>query len=223
MTLRIAVTRAMPDAEATAARLKARGAVPVVAPLLTIAPCAFDTSLRSVQALAFTSANGVRAFPMSREATSIPVFAVGDATAKAARAAGFEDVRSADGDVTSLASVIAASLDASAGAVVHISGADVSGDLAGALRSFGFRAERRVAYTAVAVTELPQQLREPLDMVLFHSARAAETFLALGAGESPRLVAVCLSERVAEVARKGVWKRVVVAPAPREDALIEAT
>ncbi|WP_415491802.1 uroporphyrinogen-III synthase, partial [Brevundimonas diminuta] len=37
-----------------------------------------------------------------------PVFAVGDATAEAARAAGFADVRSAAGDIHALARLIAA-------------------------------------------------------------------------------------------------------------------
>lgn len=220
--MRIAVTRALPDGEATAARLRERGAEPIVAPLLTIAPCSYNTSSQGVQALAFTSANGARAFPVSRETAKLPVFAVGEATAEAARAAGFRDVRSADGDVGALAALIGGSCDPAAGAILHIGGAQIAGDLVGALQKAGFKTERRIAYAAVAVADLPQALRGPLDRVLFHSARAADIFASLGKAESPRLVAVCLSENVAAAARKVSWARIIVAPAPREDALLDA-
>ena len=58
-------------------------------------------NLDKMQALLLTSANGVRAFA-ERQAGALPdlpVFCVGDATARAARAAGFGNVESAGGDV----------------------------------------------------------------------------------------------------------------------------
>jgi hypothetical protein len=61
MTLRVAITRASPDAEGTAERLKAMGAAPVIAPLLTIVPRAFNANVEDAQALLLTSAAGVRA------------------------------------------------------------------------------------------------------------------------------------------------------------------
>jgi uroporphyrinogen-III synthase len=220
--LRVAVTRALPEAEATAARVRALGGEPVLAPLLTIAPRAFDVSLNGVQALLFTSSNGVRAFAAASDTGAVRVLAVGDATAEAARAAGFYDVRSAAGDVAALAALAAATLDPAAGKLVHIAGAQVAGDLAGALDAAGFKVERRIAYEARAAPALPPAFAGPLDAVLFHSARAAQTFVALGAPGAKNLTVACISPAVAEVARKVAWKRVVVAPAPREDALLRA-
>ncbi|MBY0563119.1 MAG: uroporphyrinogen-III synthase [Hyphomonadaceae bacterium] len=223
MTLRVGITRALPEAERTAARVRVRGAEPIVAPLLTIVPRSFDRSIEGVQALAFTSANGVRAFPFSREAADLPVFAVGDATADAARAAGFVHVHAAGGDVQALAALLTSALKPGAGRVLHISGADIAGDLVDALRGVGIDAERRVAYSAIAVTALPDAYYGPLDVVLFHSARAAALFTKLGAGQASRLQAACLSEQVAQAAGKAAWKRVIVAPAPREEALLDAS
>ena len=48
--------------------------------------------LDGVQAVLFTSANGVRAFAAATTRRGFRAFAVGDATAAAARAAGFADV-----------------------------------------------------------------------------------------------------------------------------------
>src|SRR5262249_16617918 len=100
---RIAITRALPDAERTAERVTALGATPVIAPPLSLLPCGYDTNVEDAQALLFTSANGVRAFPDARRQSAKVVLTVGDATAEAARAAGFTTVRSADGDVEALA------------------------------------------------------------------------------------------------------------------------
>ncbi len=222
MTLRVAITRTLPDAERTAERVRAMGASPILTPLLTIIPCPYDTNVEDAQALIFTSANGVRAFPDAQRLHAKTVLTVGDATAEAARAAGFNDVRSADGDVSALADLARATLAPDAGTLVHIGGEHVAGDLAGELRTAGFAVERRIAYAARAALTAPPALAQPLDIVLFHSARAAETFVALGAPNADKLTAACISEAVAQAAGKARWARIIVSPAPREDALLRA-
>ncbi len=221
--LRVAITRAQPEADRTAERVRARGAEAIVTPLLTIVPCGYDTSTEGAQAVIFTSTNGVRAFPDVRGARDRVVLTVGDATAEAAREAGFSDVRSADGDVFTLAALAKATLDPAKGKLIHIAGDHVAGDLGGELRAAGFSVERRLAYASVAAIDLPVGLRGPLDIVLFHSVRAAETFVALGAPNASELTAGCLSASVADAAGKTSWKRIVTAPAPREDDLLTAT
>ncbi|HET6969964.1 MAG TPA: uroporphyrinogen-III synthase, partial [Phenylobacterium sp.] len=101
---RIWITRAQPGADATAERVRAMGHDAVVAPLLAVRPLLdVPVDLRGVAALAFTSANGVRAFADVSGERNLKVFALGAATAQAARAAGFKSVLSADGDVEALA------------------------------------------------------------------------------------------------------------------------
>jgi uroporphyrinogen-III synthase len=220
--LRIAVTRAQPEAEASAARIRARGAEAVVAPLLTIAPRAFSCDISGAQALIFTSINGVLAFAAASPERKTVVFCVGDASAGAARQAGFENVASADGDIAALAALIRESASPAAGRLIHIAGAHVAGDLARLLAPDGFAIERRIAYEAVAAGSVPPALRQPLDIVAFYSPRAAEIFVALGAPNAANLTAACLSPNVAERAAAAPWRAIVVAPAPREDALLKA-
>ncbi|MFT3728842.1 MAG: uroporphyrinogen-III synthase [Terricaulis sp.] len=222
MSLRVAITRAAPENARTAARLQQRGDLPLLAPLLDIEPRPFDLSLDGVQALLFTSSSGAHAFASHSHARNLPVLAVGDATAQAARDRGFAHVSSANGDVATLAALAARTLDPSAGKLLHVAGTHIAGDLGGTLRAAGFDVERRLTYEAVAVTALPLSFQEPLDAVLFHSARAAMVFAALGAPRADQLAAVCMSEAVGDAAKKTVWKQVIVAAAPREDALLAA-
>lgn len=223
MMLRVAITRAEPEASRTAARVRARGAEAIVAPLIAIVPCGYDTNTEGAQAIIFTSTNGVRAFPDARGARDRLVLTVGDATAEAAREAGFSDVRSADGDVNALVALAKRELDPAEGKLIHIAGDHVAGDLGGELRAAGFSVERRLAYASVAAAPLPPALNGPLDIVLFHSPRAAQRFIELGAPNAANLVAGCMSAAIAEAAGKVSWRRIITAPRPREDDLLAAT
>src|SRR5689334_1378911 len=128
---RVAITRALPEAERSAEKARALGAEAIVAPLLEMKDRAFDADITGVQALLFTSANGVRASARKITNRAVPALAVGDATARAARDAGFSDVRSAGGDVAALSALANASLNPKAGTLLYLSGADVAADLVG--------------------------------------------------------------------------------------------
>ena len=226
---RVLVTRAEPGASATAAKLAALGHQPLLAPMLTIETVAADASLAGVQAVLFTSSNGARAFARATRARELPVYCVGDATADAARAAGFASVFSADGDLNALVTLAAGSLRPNAGKLLHAAGADLAGDLAGALRMRGFDVDIRTYYRALTSPRLPDVVEKALsdsssaiDAVLFHSARAAAAFVTLAKQREglARIDALCLSEAVAEPVRTMVWRRVLVAGQPQEQALL---
>ena len=163
------ITRTQPGADATADRVRALGFTPVIAPLLRVERT--DAPASSGEDIAFTSANGPRHYNGSVAGTA---WCVGEATADAARAAGFTDIRVGGGDVASLAAMMATELRRP---VLHWAGAHVRGDLSGVLSEAGHDARRVVAYRAVAVESPP--LDRPVDIVLFHSPRAAEVFASL--------------------------------------------
>lgn len=221
--MRVVVTRMMPEGAATAERVRALGHEALLAPMLSVEPRAFDTNFDDVQALFFTSTTGVRAFVHATSNRNVRVMAVGDTTAEAATAAGFADVTSADGDVIALAALATNTLDPKAGPVVHVAGAQVAGDLVNQLRAAGFEADWRVGYEAIATATLPDAFTQNPDMVLFHSARAADAFVALGAPRSTEMIAGCFSQAVVDAAGRVPWRRIIVAPKPREEALLAAT
>ncbi len=176
------VTRPRAEAEALAALLAQRGIDAVIEPMIEIVENrAAPLSLAGVQAILCTSANGVRALARASTARDVPVFAVGDATARAARAAGFAEVASASGDVDDLARLVIRRLRPAAGKLVHVAGSDVAGDLAGALGAAGFAVERAVLYEARAMEALsPVTARliggGEIDLALFFSPRSAAIF-----------------------------------------------
>jgi uroporphyrinogen-III synthase len=228
--MKVIITRPSPDAESLAAEIAEIGADPVFSPVMAILPRTVVIDLVGVKALAFTSANGVRAFTAIEDARNLPVFAVGAATAGAARAAGFGEVLAADGDVESLASLIAQSKPL--GPVLHLAGRERAGDLVRLLAGRGVDARRAVIYDGVETEHLSPQARAVLadetqnPAVVFFSPRSAALFLgqAARAGLAARLqnaVALCLSEEVAAAARKARWSAVLVAGARDASAVSE--
>jgi uroporphyrinogen-III synthase len=190
---RVWITRAEPGASATARRVAAAGLVPLVAPLLetadlTEAAAALD-ALPASAVLAFTSANGVRAFARLTPRRDLKAWCVGTATAGAARLAGFADLVAGGGDVEALARDL---LEAPAAAeIVHASALEPAGDLVGRLAAAGRPARRLAVYAAREAH--PARLQEALgaESILVHSPRAARILAGLlrgRPGPGPRVV-----------------------------------
>ena len=230
--MKLLVTRPREDAATLIEAARARGLEPVLEPLLRIRFHADAApALAGVQALLFTSANGVRAFAASSAERRLPALAVGDATARAAGAAGFAAVASAGGDVESLVRLVVARHAPDAGALLHAAGREVAGDLAGRLADAGFTMRRAVLYSAEAATELTAPTRAALnagllDLALFFSPRTAATFARLAAADFPARgdgpVALCLSQAVAAALAGPSWRGLRVAAAPTQAALLAA-
>lgn len=218
---RVWVTRAEPGAARTADRLRALGFTPIVAPLLTLAPLpgALDAapSPDAVAVLALTSPNGVEAFaPLIPRFRHHPVFAVGDATAEAARAAGFADVRSASGDIHALARLIAA--EAPPGPLLAPGAREPAGDLPALLPG---RPVQRLPVYAAFETHGPAP--EPFDAVMLHSPRAARALAAdLARPASTGRVAICISDAAAAPLRPFDFAEIRIADAPDEAAMLSA-
>ena len=138
--IRLLLTRPQAQARALAAQLRARGFAPLLCPMLDLVFLERrPPRLSPTAALAFTSANGVEALkrsmarPLWREACARRVFAVGEATAAAARAAGFRHIVEADGDAQALAAQL---VRAAPPDVAHISGRAGAGALARHVRAY---------------------------------------------------------------------------------------
>ena len=219
--MRVWITRAEPEASVTAERVRTLGHEPVVAPLLTVQPVGEAPDLSGVAALAFTSRNGVRAFAALSPERSLPVFAVGDATADAAREAGFVEVASASGDVAALAELIAARKDELDGEVLYPAPEEPAGDLYGPLAGRGVAMRVEVVYRT-APTELAA-IPAGIDAVLIHSPKAARQLAEIPAiqAAAPSMAAICISVAAAEPLQGLGFAEIPVSPAPNEAALLQ--
>jgi len=212
--MRLWITRTRPAARDTADRLAALGHDPVIAPLLAVRVLAGEGPAPAHAALAFTSRNAVAVWAGISPDRALPVFCVGDATAEAARAVGFTDVRSASGDAGDLAALIR---DAAPGPVLVPGPARPAADLAALVGPDVPVLPRAVYETVEADIAAPA----PVDGILFHSARAAATFARNHAASAPGRVALALSEAVAEPLMALGFAEVRIAARPDEDALLD--
>ena len=212
---RIWVTRTQPQADATAQRLRQMGLEPVVAPVLISRPVAADIDLTGVAALAFTSATAVRAFADAGPRRDLPVFAVGGATAEAARAAGFPHVLASRGDVEALADLIAAARPL---LVLAPAAREPAADLTSLLAAHGVNARSVVVYETVPARPDPPA---GLDAVLVHSRKAGREVAGLVTpAMAAALTAFAISEAAAAPLRGLPFARIVTAPFPDEASLL---
>src|SRR5277367_3424318 len=236
----ILVTRPLPDGETTASALRAKGFDVLLAPMLRFEPVTFhDDRDADYGAVIVTSANALRAIETRLQGSSLlklPLFAVGEHTAKAARTAGFVQVISANSDAAGLRERILASVKAKAlkktSPLLYLAGADLARDLPAELGERGFTVVTQTTYRMASVPNLPEETRHAfaageVEAVLHYSRRSARAFIeavrAVGVEVSAlSLPQYCLSAGIATVLRDAAASRVIVAPSPDEDALFVA-
>ena len=230
--MHILITRPKSDAAALAQELAGLGHDVTIEPLLQVKFLALPPlDLGNAQALLFTSANGVRAFAQADGRRNITAFAVGQATARAAQNAGFEQVFAAGGDVASLAETVGRTLPPPA-RLIHIAGSVQAGDLKGDLAARGYDVDRKVLYEATATESLSKETQDKIkgrkiDIILFFSPRTAQIFCKLV--DRHRLgdyldhaTAACLSLSVRDILHSLPWRRIVVAKRPTQPDLLVA-
>lgn len=229
--MRLLVTRPQPDADGFAAALAGIGVDALVAPLMFIdLDRTIDPDLSGCTALAFTSANGARAFAQLSNIRDLPVYTVGSGSARAATELGFSVAGTGAGTVESLAAVLSGA-EKTGARIYHAAGADIAGDLAALLEAEGVACRRQVLYKAQIPDILPEKISLALsagdvDGAVFFSPRSAGTFVRLvtNAGQASACAGLdlySLSPAVTEAACGTIaWRRVREARTPMQEALI---
>ena len=233
---RLLVLRPEPQASAMVAALAARGVEAEAAPMLDIVGVADPVArVRAADAgadgLIFTSAQAARliaADDRRADLLALPVFAVGAATAAAARAAGFLSVSSSDGDAAALVAALAAS---GRRRLVHVAGHDRTGAVAERLNAAGQHVSIAEIYHAEPTRALDASLANGLaagrfSALVVASARTAAAFAALmssngGLDRLAELVLFAISTAAAAPLAP-YCRRTVVADRPPGDALLDS-
>ncbi|MDF2234682.1 uroporphyrinogen-III synthase [Albimonas sp. CAU 1670] len=219
------VTRPEPAAARLAAALEAEGWRTLSAPLMRFETLPAPADPAGAWAIALTSASGARAAPAGEALRAPPCFCVGEATAEAARAAGFADVRAADGDAAALAELIAAQAPQGA-EILHLRGRHGGEDLAEALAARGLRLRQAVVYAMSAAEALPPEADAALaagevKMIPVFSPRSGAILARLLSRrhDLSRTVAVAISRAAAEGLDACGFARVEIAAAPTRKAM----
>ena len=216
MSRAVLILRPQPGAARTAERARALGLRPVEAPLFTVRAVAWEPPGDDFEAVMLTSANAVRhAGDALASLRRLPCYAVGPATAEAAREVGFADVRTGPADAAALLERMAA--DGIRGAL-HLAGRDRLD-----LRQADVRVRAVTVYAADALDQLPGEAEAAIArgaLVLVHSPRAAALLAKLAGDRRGGIRIAAISAAAAEAASTG-WADVSVAERPRDEALLE--
>ena len=205
---RLLVLRPEPGASATGAKAREMGLEAVAAPLFAVEPLAWEApDPASFDGLLLTSANAVRhAGDGLSKLRGLPVHAVGEATADAARDAGFDIAAAGDAGVERLLGSIEADLR-----LLHLCGED-----------------RHEPEGPQEITTIPVYRAKAVDtpdlsaargaVALIHSPRAGRRLAELVEDRSNIAVAA-ISRAAADAVGPG-WQSVDVAEQPSDDALL---
>ncbi len=224
----VLVTRAEPGASQTCQRLTALGYHAVNAATADIAATDAAPDWTGAGAVIVTSPNGASQLTRLDAPRSLTVFAVGPASADAARAAGYDDVITGSSDAAGLLDIILSAR--TRGRLIHVRGRDQAFDLTGALTAMGRDAHSHIAYEARRVEALPRAALEalgPRAVVLIHSPLGAERLLGLveasgrlsGLGSAHILA---ISDAAASPLRHSGAGRITVAQRPDGASLMAA-
>ena len=167
----------------------------------------------------------------------LPLFAVGEHTAAAARQAGFTKIIAAKGDAGPRCAIWLPSSAKSrklkkASPLLYLAGADLARDLATELGEKGFSVVTQTTYKMVPAKILPREVCDAfvageIEAVLHYSRRSARAFLDAARDGGVEISALalpqcCISPAVATIVREAGASQVAVAASPDENALFEA-
>lgn len=228
--MRVIVTRPLESGRRTAEKLISFGHEPVLLPLTqpTHHSQAVAEALASeVHAIAFTSAEAIRAVPepCHEKHRKTPVYTVGEASAEAARQAGFEHVTAGPGTGELLAQQLA---NKGITDLLYLAGVPRSPAFEDGLRRYKLPFVTVEAYAMTETQWSPAEiasLSPRPEAVLFFSREAVRLFLerqAIRVNLAPLagLKAFCLSQQVAQAIPAEAGLHVTFAKNPTEEELL---
>jgi uroporphyrinogen-III synthase len=224
MTPTLIVTRPIAQSESFAASVVAAWDGPldvIVSPLIQIVPV--QVTLPEVDAVIFTSANGVNAARSLGLPAGLRAWCVGDKTGQVAQDAGFDPI-AGPGDADGLVAQLV--MDQPTGTIAHIRGAHARGDVCARLNAAGLHCIDVIAYDQQPRRLSPQAHaalcgNKPVIFPLF-SPRTSTILHQQGPFAAPVHV-VALSEAVKNAVDPALGWDITVVSTPNADAMKHAT
>lgn len=228
--MRLILTRPLDRCQPLAERLLAEGDEVFIAPVLRIGHLPVQEPTEPLQAVIFTSVQGVEAIAGLRGFKIFPAFVVGKKTATAAHKIGFEHVYNAEGASEDLLKLILSKTNAMKGSLLHLCGEQTAGNLVERLKERGFDARRQKVYEAHAQESLPGFILKKIRMrrfdgVLFFSTRSANIFCSIIHNNNladcfDHAQALAISDSVSKEASALPWKKIYTAEQPTENSML---
>ncbi len=233
----VLITRPKEDAEVLSHLLNEINIPHMIASMVEVkqeavaAPVRAALKQASLQGIILTSRHGAACLPTIDISKELPVYTVGDATARAAHDVGFSNVLSPGNTAEALFEYIASHNKTSGGAFFYPHGYDIAFDMEKALSEKSFSVVAASTYNAEKIEALSPHLIHSLTSgdishVTFFSKRTAQSYqdriLKYGLAEPHQnMTALCIRDSV-EGAISGLpWKELRSANVPSFEAMLE--
>ena len=229
--MHILLTRPFEDCSEMILKFQSLGNEVSHLPLLRIDKVNYDeTALLNLKGIIFTSANAVKFLDVKKINKKLLCFCVGNATEQKARAAGFQNVISAEGNVENLKELILQNFDQKDGKMIYVSGETISVDLDQQLSKEGYNIKRIINYRTVHNENFNNKFVKELklnmpDIVYVYSQNSALNFIKfikLYQSESLWMNTnlMCIGEKTSAILNEIKWKKIFLFNPGEEEFLL---
>ncbi len=229
--MHILLTRPLEDIQELILKFQELGHVVSHMPVIKIEKVNYKSiNFSEFSGIIFTSSNAIKYLDTRIIDKNKICFCVGSATEKKARSVGFQNVISADGNVSNLKELILQNFNPSSGKLLYISGEVTTNDLDQDLISSGYNVKRIINYTARSIENLDEKFIEKLklkmpDIVYIYSQNSALSFLKLiknyNLGDFwMNTNLMCISEKTSSILNEIKWKKIFIFSPGEEEFLL---
>ena len=229
--MHILLTRSLEDSSEMIIRFKSLGHQVSHLPLLSIDKINYgEINFSEYKGIIFTSTNAVKFLNVKSIDKNLLCFCVGSATEKKTRSLGFQNVISAEGNVSNLKELILQNFDQKNGKLIYVSGELISSDLDQQLIKEGYRINRIINYRANHNKKFDEIFLKDLkknmpDIVYIYSQNSALSFLNfVQVYKSEKLWMntnlMCISEKTSSILNEIKWKKIFLFNPGEEEFLL---
>ncbi len=229
--MHILLTRPLEDSKELIMKFKSLGHQVSHLPVINIEKKDYeDPNYNEFKGIIFTSSNAIKNLNISKINKDIFCFCVGNATEKIAKETGFQNIFTAEGNVSNLKEIILQNFDPKNGNLLYISGEIISNELDKELKSEGYFVKRVINYSVNSNEKLSDEFVEQLktsipEIVFIYSENSARSYLNLL--KKYNLIdnwmntnLMCLGEKSSSVLNEIKWKKIFLFNPGEEEYLL---
>ena len=229
--MHVLLTRPLEDCSEMILKFKSLGNQVSHLPLLSIEKIEYEQiNFLNYKGIIFTSTNAIKFLDLKQIDKKILCFCVGAATEKKAKAAGFQNIIAAEGNVENLKEMILKNLDQNNGKLIYVSGETITIDLDKQLLKEGYSIKRIINYRAIHnkifdqrfVNELKLNIPEIVYVYSQNSALSLLNFIKMHQSESLWMNTnlMCIGEKTSSILNEIKWKKIFLFNPGEEEFLI---
>ena len=229
--MHILLTRPLEDCSEMIVKFKLLGNQVSHLPLLSIEKINYEKiNFLDYKGIIFTSANAIKFLDLKAIDKKILCFCVGIATEKKAKASGFSNIISAEGNVTNLKEMILKNFNQKEGKLIYVSGEIISDNLHQQLSEEGYNIKRIINYKTNHVENFNENFVNELklnipEIVYIYSQNSALSFLKfIKVYRSENLWMntnlMCIGQKTSDILNEIKWKKIFLFNPGEEEFLL---